>query len=53
MTMFSRERSLDGLTAIRTALEQASVEFTDGEELGVSCERLKSDAGRKRKAHLG
>ena len=40
MTMFSRERSLDGLTAIRTALEQAGVEFTDGEELGVKLRKV-------------
>ena len=35
MTMFSRERSFDGLAAIRTALEQAGVEFTNGGEPGV------------------
>lgn len=35
MRMVSRERSLDGLAAIRAALEVAGVEFTSGDEPGV------------------
>lgn len=35
MTIFLRERSLDGLAAIRTALEQAGVQFTNGGKPGV------------------
>ncbi|MGI4806876.1 MAG: hypothetical protein ACRYF2_02075 [Janthinobacterium lividum] len=39
MTMFSRERSLDGLAAIRATLEAAGVEFTNGGETGVKLKR--------------
>ncbi|RYF10286.1 MAG: XRE family transcriptional regulator [Oxalobacteraceae bacterium] len=39
MTMFSRERSLDGLAAIRAALEEAGVEFTTGDPPGVQLRR--------------
>lgn len=35
MTMYSRERSLDGLAAIRSTLEAAGVEFTNDSEPGV------------------
>jgi len=39
MTMFSRERSLDGLAAIRSTLEAAGVEFTTGNPPGVQLRR--------------
>ena len=39
MTMFSRERSFDGLAAIRGTLEAAGVEFDNGGEPGVKLRR--------------
>jgi len=39
MKMYSRERSLDGLAAIRAALEAAGVEFTNGDPSGVQLRR--------------
>lgn len=39
MTMYSRERSFDGLAAIRAALEAAGVEFNNGGEPGVRLKR--------------
>ncbi|RYF21986.1 MAG: transcriptional regulator [Oxalobacteraceae bacterium] len=42
MRMVSRERSLDGLAAIRAALEAAGVEFTNGDPSGVQLRRLET-----------
>lgn len=43
MRMFSRERSLDGLTAIRVALEAAGVEFIPENGSGVGVRLRKSE----------
>ena len=42
MTMYSRERSFDGLAAIRAALEEAGVEFTNEREPGVKLLNFKA-----------